>query len=373
MTPNTADTLRQELRTLVTPGRRMADEIECVASVMLAIVLAHLIGARMIGPPMIAWAAFSAFVLMKGPVTETLLRGVLRMIGTFLGATLAIWFERLSSGAPWQVMLVVAAVGGVSLYGTLTRRRSYAWLLFGLTFLMIVLDRLEEPGIDIEALALTRVLEVGAGTLACVIVSVVSTLTTRRLWPVSRTPAAPSFRWHPDAARHAGQAAVALALLPLAYHRFHIPELAQAGVTVMAVMIVPVAGIGAGSLGPVSRRLRHRALGCLAGGLLATAILFAAHGSAPLLITGTCLGIVIGRHIENGGARNAYVGLQFTLAVLVVLVPDDYSRAAIGPGLERLISVFVGMGVLVPILLAWHALSPRSEQDGPAEEAAASE
>ena len=160
--------------------------------------------------------------------------------------------------------------------------------------------------------------------------------------------------WHPDAARHAVQAALALSLLPLAHHYFNIPELAQAGVTIMAVMIVPVAGIGSSGLGPVSGRLRQRAVGCLCGGALAAGVLFLSMGWAPALIAGTCLGIIAGRLIENGSARTAYIGLQFTLAVLVVLVPDDYANVSIGPGLERLVSIFIGMGVLLPILLAGH-------------------
>ncbi len=356
MRTSLSDRLTRELRTAVTPGRRMADELECVASVLLAIVLAHVVGAQMV-----AWAAFSAFVLMKGTVTETLVRGVLRMIGTLLGATLAIWFTRLSSGALWEIMLICAVVGGLGLYGTLTARRAYAWLLFGLTFVMIVLDRLEDPEIDIKALALTRVLEVAAGTVACVTVSLISTITARRLWPASQTPTTTPAGWHPDAARHALQAALALALLPVVNHYFAMPELAQAGVTIMAVMIVPVAGLGPSGLGPVSRRLRQRALGCLAGGVLAATILFIAQGSVPVLVGGTCLGIIVGRHIENGSARSAYLGLQFTLAVLVVLVPDDYSNAAIEPGLERLISVFIGMAILVPVLLAGHIIAPERE------------
>lgn len=331
----------------------MADEVECVASVLLAIVLAHLIGAEMV-----AWAAFTAFVLMKGPVAETFLRAVLRMIGTLLGATLAIWFVRLTSGAMWQMMLVTALIGGIGLFGMMTARRAYAWLLFGLTFIMIVLDWLEHPAIEVDSLALTRVMEVGAGTTACLIVSVISTLTTRRWWPVPAVSTAPVVGWHVGAARHALLAALALSLLPVVQHFFGVPELAQAGVTIVAVMIVPVAALGASGLKPVSGRLRQRALGCLCGGLLAAGVLFLSGGSMPVLIAGTCLGIIVGRHIENGGPRHAYVGLQFTLAVLIVLVPDDYANVSIGPGLERLVSIFVGMAVLLPVLVGGHFLMP---------------
>lgn len=368
MTFNLWDRFTAELRAALKPGRRMADEIECVASVLLAILIAHLIGAQMI-----AWAAFTAFVLMKGPIGETILRATLRMIGTFLGATLAIWFERLSSGALWQVMLVTALVGGIGLFGMLTARRAYAWLLFGLTFIMIVLDRLEQPALDIEGLALTRVLEVGAGTFACLIVSVISTLTTRRLWPVPAAKPSLPAGWHPDAVRHAALAAVAVGLIPLIHHYFGIVELAQTGVTIVAVMIVPVAGLGSSGLKPVSLRLWQRSLGCLCGGMAAFAVLLLSQGSVPVLIFGTCIGIIIGRHIENGSARNAYVGLQFTLAVLIVLVPDDYTNVSIGPGLERLISVFVGMAILLPILVAGHFLQTVRAPAGSVDEAPASE
>lgn len=346
--------LYQGLRSVLTPGRRMTDELECVASVLLAIVFAHLIGAEMI-----AWAAFSAFVLMKGPISETFLRAVLRMIGTLLGATLAIWFVRLSSGALWQEMLATALIGSIGLFGMMTARRAYAFLLFGLTFIMIMLDTLEHPEIEVDALALTRVMEVGAGTLACLIVSVLSTLTARRKWPVPAAASPAPVGWHPDAVRHALQAAVALSLLPVVHRYFNVPEPAQAAVTIVAVMIVPVGVLAASGLRPVSGRLRQRAIGCLCGGLLAAGVLFLSGGSMPVLIAGTCLGIIVGRHIENGGARHAYVGLQFTLAVLIVLVPDDYANVSIGPGLERLISIFVGMGVLLPVLVGGHYLIPR--------------
>jgi uncharacterized membrane protein YccC len=345
--------LVEQLRNLLTPGPRMVDELECVASVLLAILLAHRIGATMV-----AWAAFTAFVLMKGHIAETLLRAVLRLVGTALGAGLALALVPLAKNSLPATMLCAALVGAVGLYGTLTAKRSYAWLLFGLTFEMILLDKLEHAALDTMAFARTRLLEVAAGTVACLAVSVLSTLTVRRLSPTTPAPAPTRIGWHPDAARHAAQAGLALALLPPLHALFAVPELAQAGVTIMAVMIVPVAGLGSSGLVPVSRRLLDRAMGCLAGGTLAAAILFIAQGQPAVLITGTCLGIVIGRHIENGAPRATYVGLQFTLAILVALVPDSYADAEIGPALTRLASILVGMALLEPVLLAWHLVAP---------------
>ncbi|MEE4450953.1 FUSC family protein [Novosphingobium resinovorum] len=346
--------LKSELRALVTPGPRMADEWACVASVMLAIVLAHAIGAQMV-----SWAAFSAFVLLKSDVGETLVRGVMRIVGTLLGSGLALLVVPYAARSVPLAMIAAEMVGAIGLYGMLTARRAYAWLLFGLTFEMILFDKIERPDLDTLHFAQTRLLEVVAGTVACTVVSLTAGALAGKRWWMDRKPSPDRMRWHPDAARHASQAGLAIATLPLLHALFDLPELPQAAVTIMAVMIVPVAGIGASGFVPVSRRLLHRALGCIAGGGLAIVVLLSAQGNPAVLIAGTCIGIVIGRHIENGLPRVTYLGLQFTLAVLVVLVPDSYANAAIGPAFQRLLSVFVGMAVLEPVLLTWHFVAPR--------------
>jgi len=351
--------LRQSAHTLFTPGPRMIDEAECMTSVLLAILVAHLIGAREV-----AWAAFTGFVLMRGNVSDTLQRGLMRLVGTVLGGALALLVAPYASRSLPLATVAAAAVGTIGLYGVITAKRAYAWLLFGLTFEIILLDKLEHPALDTIEFFRTRLLEVAAGTVACVTVSLLSTLTARRRWPgVTAAPASP-IGWHRGAARHAMQGGIALALLPVLHALLKIPHLEQAGVTIMAVMIVPIANLGGGGLVPVTERLWHRAIGCIAGGSFAAPIVIVAQGWAPLLIAGTCVGIVVGRHIENGGTR-PYVGLQFVLAVLVTLVPDSYAHAEIGPALMRLASIFIGMILLEPVLVVWHfALPDRTTANG---------
>lgn len=336
------------------PGPRLVDEIECMLSVLLAILLAHWIGARNV-----SWAAFSGYMVMRGHVADSLLRGVLRIVGTGAGAAIALALAPTIRFSLPLATLMCALVGGISLYRSMTSRRAYAWLFVGLTFEMILLDALEHPEHSVHAFAVTRLLEVAAGTLACVIVSSLSALTARRLWPAERLAQPRGTIWHPRAARHAGQAAIALALLPPLSDAFAIPQLAQSAITIMAVMLVPLSSLGASGFGEVSRRLLQRVAGCLAGSALAAVFLFVAEGSAPVLIVGTMLGVMLGRHIENGQSGIAYVGTQFTLAILVTLVPDSYAHAAIAPALERLTGIFVGMILLEPVLLAWHLFAPR--------------
>ncbi|MBB4100143.1 FUSC family protein [Sphingomonas kyeonggiensis] len=344
---------------------RTVDEAEVVASVLLAIAVAHWLGAANV-----YWAAFAGYMVMRGHAGETLVRGLLRITGTGAGGLLAL------AAAPFLGWWPAAAaalflVGGGALYAAITAKRSYAWLFFGLTFAMVVLDKLAHPDVALARFVETRVLETVAGTLACLAVSLASTLTLRRIWPATPSPRPAALGWHPEAARHALQAATALALLVGLSAWLHLPALSQAAIGIMAVMLVPADSIGASGLMPVSRRLVQRFLGCLAGAALAALILFVAQGSPPLLILGTILGVVIGRHLENGDHAHRYVGTQFALAILIVLVPDSYADAEIRPALMRLAGVLIGFAVLEPVLLAWHWIAPsrqvavRSKDDAP--------
>ena len=222
---------------------------------------------------------------------------------------------------------------------------------------MILLDKLEHPGNAITAFAATRLMEVASGTCACIVVSTLSTLTVRRRWPGMRVPVPQRIGWNPHALRHAAQGAVALAFLPLLGVLFEIGELAQGAVSIMAVMLIPVSSLGVSGLAPVSRKLMQRIAGCVAGAALAALLLVLAHGSPAVLIPGTAVGVLVGRHLENGGPSIVYVGTQFTLAILVTLVPNSYAAAAISPALDRLFGILVGMALLEPVLVAWDVIA----------------
>jgi uncharacterized membrane protein YccC len=135
-------------------------------------------------------------------------------------------------------------------------------------------------------------------------------------------------------------------------------------------MLVPVASLADGMLSPVSSRMMKRLIGCLAGGGLASAILLFSHHSPALMTIGLCLGVVIGRHIENGPPSMSYAGLQFTLAFLVVLVPDNYANAALEPGYDRLFGILFGMVLLEPVVLVAHLIGQRGLKTNAAKPAA---
>jgi uncharacterized membrane protein YccC len=340
-----------EAKVFLTPGPRMVDELECVLSVLLAIILGHLVGATNI-----SWAAFSGYMVMRGHVSESFRRGALRILGTFVGAALAVAIYPLVPVSPFVLSAALALIGGCSLYGALTHRYAYGFLFIGLTFSMVVLGY-PATWIDLLGFARSRILEVLAGTTACVLVSMVSTLTLRRKWPADLRPDSGVVRWHPDAARHAAQGSLAMALLPLVHELWRLPELGQAAVSIMALMLVPVSRIGGSGLLPVSRRMLLRAVGCLCGAALAALILLIARGSADILIAASLFGVMLGRHIENGASPIAYSGTQFTLAMLVALVPDSYIAPDPEAGVARLTGIIIGIAMLEPVLAAFHVFS----------------
>jgi uncharacterized membrane protein YccC len=127
----------------------------------------------------------------------------------------------------------------------------------------------------------------------------------------------------------------------------------------MALMLIPLSGIGKSGFWPVSRRIVLRAAGCICGAALAAAFMLLAHLSphpAPVLLAGLALGVTLGRHIENGKGALAYGGTQFVLAILVTLVPDSYLSAELAPGITRLVGTLAGIVLLLPVLAGWHLI-----------------
>lgn len=331
-----------DLKTLFRPGPRLVDQAEAIASVLLAIALAQLAGARYVG-----WAAFSGFMVIRSHLSASLQRASLRVLGTVAGAVAGYLAALWISGRPWLASAMLALFVAATMYRVMLSRRTYAWLFTGLTFLMVIVDTLGARSVPPSAFAVSRVVEILVGTGASMLVSLVSSWTLRRWVPGQPPkPAVSHAGWHPEAAWHALQAGAAVLVIPLLSRWIAAPTLMQAGVTVMAVMTVPLASLEASDQ-TVSTRMLHRFLGCSLGGMLAMAILLACHHDAWLMTLGLCLGVAIGRHIENGPHRFGYVGVQFALAFLVVLVPDDYAHATIGPGVERLLGILVGFALLI--------------------------
>ena len=337
-----------DFRTGFRSPARLIDCGESVLAVLLAIVFSHLLHVQYVG-----WAAFSGYMVMRGHVLDSLQRGGLRVAGTVLGALLAVQVEKLF---PDMVLssLILAAMTGVTLYNALLFRHSYAWLFMGITFAMVVMDGIQNGG-NFQAYALSRIEEVAVGTVACILISALSTWLVRprfalHLRAASGKPLSKSEKiyWHKSAFWHAVQAAIAMAFLPFIWQRFDIVSVSQTCITIMAVMMVPLS-VFSGPNHPTTTKIIHRFIGCLSGALLGFVALIVSHQHIWLLTLLLAAGVVIGRIIENGALKIKYIGTQFTLALLVILVPDHYAAISVDPGIERLLGILFGIVILEPV------------------------
>lgn len=349
----------------VTPERlpqRLLDEMETLISVLLAIAMAHYLNVENVG-----WAAFSGYMVMRSSLHDSVYRGGLRIIGTAAGAMAAMLLVT-HAGLPGHWLgLVIGLVGAGTLLCAIRQAHGYAWLFTGLTFAMVTLSAFNSGNADaVQHFARTRIEEVACGTVACWFVALLSGQTVRRAWSgklagVSPEPAKASGGIDRYTLRHVAQAAVALALLPLLGRWLGVDGLSQAAITIMAVMMVPPAALLPGSRVVATRNI-HRLVGCAAGAACAGLALWLIGTNWLAMTLMMCIGVMLGRHIENSNRPFAYAGTQFSLVYLVVMVPDAYLHASPEPGLVRLEGIIVGF-VLIALMRLANAFI---RQDAPA-------
>ncbi len=342
--------LRLMYRQLTEGRQHMAariDQCEVVISVFLAITVGHIWGVHHVG-----WAAFSGYMVMRGHVRESALRGFLRVMGSIVGALLAVACSHIAYGNLYFYTGALFVVALLSLYFALTLSRGYVWLFTGLTFGLVLIGGLVHGEDTVKYFAYSRVLEVFIGTSCCVLVSLASTYLVKvpylgRDYYMPKKSSGDKLMWHRYSAIHALEGAIAIALIPSVWQVFRIESLSQSSVTILLVLMVPMAETA--DRQAASRKIVHRFFGCLCGGTVASVFLIIGAKSLIITYLGVALGVYIGRRIENGHLKIKYLGTQFTLAMLVVLVPDTIEHISTATGWGRLSGIFVGIAILEPV------------------------
>lgn len=352
------DGLWAEVDALVTDRR---EPLKAVLSVLLSVAIACLINL-----PDIVWAAISGFIVMRSTVAEALPRALYRVIGTILGAALGFVLARFLIDDIALMIGVLFAVTWISVYqGSISAYR-YAWLLFGVTAVIVVIAALSDPP-GTALFAAVRAAEVAIGSLSALVIAAVfeafgappglaapqgsekpgAHLSVRNLldeawlfrnWPVIT---------------HATQAALGIALLPFVWRMFEITNFLQTAVTSLIVMIIPLNAIEQGDRRAVYERMAHRFLGCLIGGALALFCIGVAGDNRLLWAMCLSAGVWIGFHIQSGKTGLSYLGTQFAIAFLVSFVQGPGAATSLEPTLTRLLGIGIGVTVMSLVVLAW--------------------
>jgi uncharacterized membrane protein YccC len=309
------------------------------------------------------WAAISAFVVAQNSWSDSLKRAVQRLLGTVLGACLGTVLGPWIGDRPWLFIPVMALIGGVAVERGNQSQAAYAWLLGGITALMVIFEaHLLESIKATASFALMRIAEVGVGTAACVVVAAAFDLGLR--WrrgrrtpatappvPLAVTPPVPSVAANRVAVLLGVHGALAMAILAALTYALSMPGLMQGMVTVVAVLILPQAALVAPGHRPVVEKMTQRLIGCLLAGAVGLALLPLMQGAAIACMIALSLGVWVGCHIQTGLEGATYIGRQFTIAFIMVFVQDQGWSAAARPALIRLSGILAGIAVLAVIMI----------------------
>ncbi|ALM87309.1 hypothetical protein ASB57_27270 [Bordetella sp. N] len=384
--------LTRELRAWRPSRDRALFGIEALLSVALAVAVAHSLHLTHTW-----WAALSGFAVMQTAFSASLQRAAYRIVGTIAGGLLGTLAGPWVGSVPWLFVPAMAAIGAVTVYNVNASRWAYAWMLGGITALLVMCEARTALAIQpTAAFATLRVAEVVIGTLACVVVATLfhwgektyerrSALSTAAADAVgsdeppadpplppaeataasaSRAPAPPSGTeaviaadavavTAPAVRRLLGiQAALAIALVAACVQFLQLPGYEQAMVTAIAVLMLP-AGLQPDTVHkPMVEKMAQRAIGCLLAGCISVAMLPLMQGHAALCLAALAVGVWVGCHVQTGKEGASYVGRQFTIAFLMVFVQDHQWSADPLPALLRLAGIFAGMTALLLAVFA---------------------
>lgn len=343
---------------------------EAVLSVALAVALANALHLSYTW-----WAAISGFAVMQTRFAASAERAVHRVIGTVVGAVLGAVAGPLIGDRPWLFVPALGVIGGVAAYYANGSKAPYAWMLGGVTALMVTYEAHVLNSLPSTAeFAALRAAEVVVGTLSCLLVASLFHFGPqwyRRIRPpvasatafgggegaASDTNPAPSAESLRRNRLVLGmQAALAITVLAAATYFLDMPGFAQALVTAIAVLILPAGKLVDGTRQPIIEKMVQRVIGCLLAGVLGMALLPVTQGQAVLSMLVLSLGVWIGCHVQSGSQGASYVGRQFTIAFIMVFVQDHHWANDPMPALLRLSGILSGIAVLAAVMLATRRL-----------------
>lgn len=336
--------LRHELAEFSIVGERSA---QC-AMVALAVALATTV-ALWVRVDAAWWAAISAFVSTQASAPASLRRGILRILGTALGAIVAVLLLPWLVEDPVALSLTLLAASTVGVIGFLVSQRGYAWLLGAITLDMVLLAAIDDPLSALEV-ACNRTAEVTIGTLCAILVALMLAPPAAPAQPQATPGWSGLLHAQWPAVQQALCAGIGVMLVPILWTWLELPSLSQAAITVAAVMAVPaLSGDAAANQQKFVERALHRILGCAMGGVAGLICLALSIENFPAWLAMLSAGIWIAAHVQGSQRGIGYVGTQGAVVFISTLVQGSGPPASIVPGLERFAGITGGLLILLAL------------------------
>jgi uncharacterized membrane protein YccC len=367
-----AGALFTELRLLDWRGPRGLEAAEAAASVTLAVL-----GALALHADAPWWAGLSAFIVSKAAPLAAVSRGIMRVIGSIVGALAALVLLRLFVYQWLPFCLSLFALSCIGSFGFVSSRFGYAWLVGTVTACLVMLMSFDQPHGAFNT-AVNRVAEVTIGTVASLVVCALSPAPAE----AGATPAAGLLdppplgfwrrrygdelrRWlpaHRPMLVHACRGGLTVMLMPALANWLAPVSPVTMGLTAVMVMSIPPNAILEPDSPAIIQRSAHRLVGCLLGALAGLACLAFVGSDFLLWIVLIPPGIWLCSQIQTGTTGVSYIGTQAMFAYLMSMVQGQGPPDSISPGLERLVGVMGGLSILfiVTLILSLVPLSPLS-------------
>ena len=290
------------------------------------------------------WAAISAFMVSQATRPASFRRGLLRIVGTICGAVIGLGFASTLAYDHVLCALFLLIAGTSGTLGFLLSAAGYAWLLGAITAVMVVLMSLTDPTVALTG-AVNRVAEVGVGTAAAMLGALLFAPNTPA--PITQAPGFGDLLGvNRPVLLHAWRSGITVMLIPLVWVSLDLPSLPQMAITAAAVMAVQ-APSGFQDHTPFVARALQRLLGCLFGGVAGLLILALSLTDPLAWLFALSAGVFVCTQIQASARGVGYVGTQAAIVYIMTLVQGTGPPTSIYPGIDRLVGIAGGLGILL--------------------------
>ncbi len=281
------------------------------------------------------WAGLSASICIQASQPQSLRKALHRILGTVLGAAAALLIFPWIAYDHAATMLLLFLAGTLAILGSLLSTYSYAWLLGCLTLIMVVLASLDNPELTLS-FAIYRAAEIILGSATALAVAYVTL-------PGGEGPVIPGPGWRSLFGRnahmlpHAIRAGVTIALVPLIWRIFELPNLSQMAISISVIMAVPVlTGDPYRDSHAIAQRAAERVTGCILGAGAGLALLALPCAMLfPFWLAALMLAAWISAQLETGPHAMPMVGMQSMMAFILTVVQGWGPALTLAPAIHR--------------------------------------
>ena len=364
--------LGTELGSLEPGGVRGTKALGAALSVALAVLAALILHSD---EPW--WAAISAWMMTGISLADALPKGVMRIVGSIAGATIAVIVLGLFAYDPLPFCLCLFMIAWIGLFGFAKSPHGYAWMIAAIIGNLVMLIALDQPQTAFT-IAVNRVADVTVGTAATLLVTyLLPTLPDAPASPAANAASPlPLLFWSRRHSRefelwlrenwllilHACRGALTVMVLPLLLNWLAPLGSSQLAVTSVAVMAVPTTAVREPDGRTVVQRAVFRLVGCALGALLGLLCLYWVGQSLLVWLLLLMGGVWFSSQIQSGNTGIGYVGTQAGFAFLLSMVQGQGPPLSPIPGIDRFAGIMAGLCVLliITMVMSLFRLTPLS-------------